>query len=50
VLDVVAGDLREVRLRQVVPERVVVGRLLAEQRMAVIVDDRDRVEVEAHRG
>ena len=50
VRDVVAGDLREGRLGQVDPEGVVVGRLLAQQRMAVVVDDRDRVEVERHRG
>ena len=49
VLDVVPGDLRDVRLGQVDPERVVVGRLLAEERVAMVVDDRDRVEVEGHR-
>jgi hypothetical protein len=35
-------------LGQVDPERVVVWRLLAQQRVAVVVDDRDRVEVERH--
>ncbi len=49
VLDVVPGDLRDVRLGQVDPERVVVGRLLAEERVAMVVDDRDRVEVEGQR-
>jgi hypothetical protein len=47
--DVVAGHVREVRLRQVDPNRVV-RRLAPEQRMAVVVDDRDRREVEGHDG
>ena len=46
--DVVPGDLGEVRLGQVDPERLVIRRLLAQQRVAVVVDDRDRREVEGH--
>ena len=47
--DMVPGDLREVRLGQMDPESVVVRRLRPEQRVAMVVDDRDRVEIERHR-
>src|SRR4029079_13430808 len=46
--DVVARDLLEVRLGQMDPERVIVERLRTQQRVAVVVDDRDRIEIEPH--
>src|SRR5206468_6455338 len=46
--DVVSRDLWVVRLGQVDAERVVVQRLLSKERVAVVVDDRDRAEIERH--
>ena len=45
---VIPGDLREVRLGQVDPERVVIGWLPAQERVAVVVDDRNRRKIDGH--